>query len=223
MPSSRLLAAAVAAIALAPAAARAQAGGADTAAAPAVRQAFTAPDSAAVAARARRRFRLHFALGFVASILAHETGHIVASYAEGAHPTFGFDKGRPTIYSGIDAELDPHKQFVFSAAGLTVQSLLDEGILDVPHHRGSAFERGILAGGIGTVLFYITLGRNGRVSDVAYMARTSTLSKTQVSLIYGGVAALHAFRIHRDSHYAHFFAAPAPEGGLHVGMSIRDR
>ncbi|HEY7877925.1 MAG TPA: hypothetical protein VIC55_06860 [Gemmatimonadaceae bacterium] len=159
-------------------------------------------------------------LGFVTSILAHEAGHVIASFAVGAHPSFGVDEGRPTVYSGIDVNLHPQKQFIFSSAGLTVQSLLDEAILDVPHHRGSAFERGILAGGIGTVLFYITLGRNGSVSDVAYMARTSTLSKDQISLIYGGISALHAVRIHRNASYAHFFAAPSEHGGLQVGMQI---
>lgn len=169
---------------------------------------------------ARTVFREHLVLGFVSSILAHEAGHVIASFAVGGHPTFGFDKGRPTIYSGIDATLHPEKQFIFSSAGLTVQSLLDEGILDVPHHHGSAFERGLLAGGIGTVLFYITLGRNGRVSDVAYMAATSTLSKDQVSLIYGGIAALHTVRIHCNAAYAHFFTAPSDRGGLEVGLRI---
>ncbi|HEU4563091.1 MAG TPA: hypothetical protein VFS05_00525 [Gemmatimonadaceae bacterium] len=181
----------------------------------------SAVDSAVAARRsATRRFRTHFALGFITSILAHEAGHVIASYAVGGHPSFGFDKGRPTIYSGVDATLDPHKQFIFSSAGLTMQALLDEAILDVPHRRGAAFERGILAGGIATVIFYTTIGRNGSVSDVAFMARTSSLSKTDVSLIYGAIAALHAVRIHRDSHYAHFFAAPAPEGGLRIGMMV---
>jgi hypothetical protein len=169
----------------------------------------------------RKRFRVHLALGFVTSILAHETGHIVAAYAVGGHPTFGFDRGRPTIYSGIDADLEPRKQFIFSSAGLTVQTLLDEAILDVPHQKGGAFERGLLAGGIATVLFYITIGRNASVSDVAFMARTSSLSKTSVSFIYGGIAALHAFRIHRDRHYAHFFAAPTDQGTLKIGVTIR--
>ncbi|HEY7894053.1 MAG TPA: hypothetical protein VIC24_04065 [Gemmatimonadaceae bacterium] len=171
-------------------------------------------------ARDRRSFRTHFVFGFVTSILAHEAGHVVASLAVGAHPSFGFNEFRPTIYSGIDASLHPTKQFIFSSAGLTVQSLLDESILDVPHRGGSAFERGILAGGIGTVLFYITLGRNGSVSDVAYMAQTSKLSKDQVSLIYGGIAALHAVRIHGMAKYAHFFTAPSDRGGMKVGMRI---
>ena len=57
----------------------------------------------------------------------------------------------------------------FSAAGLTVQNLLDEVILDVPHNRGSAFERGLLGGGIGTTLFYLTIGRTGTVSDVEFI------------------------------------------------------
>jgi hypothetical protein len=174
------------------------------------------------AGRARSsHFKTRFALGIVTSILAHEAGHVVAAYAVGGRPSFGFDKGRPTVYSGIDVDREPRKQFIFSSAGLTVQMLLDEAILDIPHHRGGAFERGLLAGGIGTVLFYTTLGRNARVSDVTFMARTSSLSKTEVSLIYGAIAALHVVRIHRDHAYAHFFAAPAEEGGLKVGVVVR--
>src|SRR5690348_12022579 len=73
----------------------------------------------------QHHYKLRFALGFVSSLRAHESGHIIASYAVGGHPSFGFDRGRPTIYSGIDASIDPHKQFIFSSAGLTVQTLLD--------------------------------------------------------------------------------------------------
>ena len=80
-------------------------------------------------------------LGVATSILLHEAGHIGTAVASGAHPTFGFDKARPTVYSGIDLHRHPRQQFWFSAAGLTVQSLLDEAILDIPHARGSAFER----------------------------------------------------------------------------------
>jgi hypothetical protein len=163
---------------------------------------------------------LRFVGGAVTSILAHEAGHVVAAYAVGGHPSFGFNKGRPTIYSGIDATLEPRKQFIFSSAGLTVQSLLDEGILDIPHHKGGSFERGLLAGGIGTALFYITIGRNASVSDVNFMARTSSLSKTQVSLIWGGIAVMHMVRIHLDHNYAHFFAAPDGDGRLRVGVNI---
>jgi hypothetical protein len=162
---------------------------------------------------------LRFALGFGASILAHESAHILTSLAVGAHPYIAFSKGRPTVYSGIDGDKDPHKQFLFSAAGLTTQALINEGILDIPHSRGGAIERGILAGGIGTTLFYITLGRNGAVSDISVMARTSSLSKTQLSLIFGGVSAIHAWRITRDPRYDHFFVAPAANG-LAVGLSF---
>jgi hypothetical protein len=134
------------------------------------------------------------------------------SYAVGGHPHFGLDHGRPTVFSGIDSRLHPHKQFLFSAAGLTTQALLDEAILDIPHSRGGTIERGILAGGIGTTLFYITIGRNASVSDISFMARTSSLSKTQLSLIFGGLSAIHALRISRDSSYAHFFVQPAGNG-----------
>ncbi|HMA02080.1 MAG: hypothetical protein ACM34L_16680 [Gemmatimonas sp.] len=171
----------------------------------------------------QRHYKLRFALGFVSSILAHESGHIVASYAVGGHPSFGFNRWRPTIYSGINSQLEPHKQFIFSSAGLTVQTLLDETLLDVPHEKGGIagpFERGLLAGGLGTVLFYITLGRNGAVSDVSFMSRTSSLSKNQISLIFGGIGLLHAIRIHYKDRYANFFGVPDDTGRFRIGMSI---
>ena len=160
----------------------------------------------------------NFAFGVGASILAHESAHFLASIAMGAHPYVAFDKGRPTVFSGIDSERHPHKQFVFSASGLTTQALIDELILDISHERGSALERGILAGGIGTTLFYITIGRNGSVSDISFMAQTSSLSKTQISLIFGGLSALHAWRISRDPRYEHFFVRPTTDG-VAVGFS----
>ena len=194
-------------------------------AAPPLHAQFAPPDtlSHAPAPTPQPHYRLRFALGFVSSILAHESGHIIASYAVGGHPSFGFDHGRPTVYSGIDSRLNPHKQFIFSSAGLTVQTLLDETLLDVPHAKGSIagpFERGLLAGGLGTVLFYITLGRNGSVSDVSFMSRTSSLSKAQISLIYGSIAAMHAVRIHFKDRYAHFFSVPDDTGHLRIGMAI---
>ena len=159
-----------------------------------------------------------FALGFGASILAHEAAHILTSLALGAHPYIALDKGRPTVFSGIDSQKEPHKQFLFSAAGLTTQALIDEAILDTPHTRGGAIERGALAGGIGTTLFYITLGRNASVSDISMMARTSSLSKTRLSLIFGGFSAIHAWRISRDQKYSHFFFRPTGNGA-EVGLS----
>lgn len=160
-----------------------------------------------------------FGLGFAGSVLAHESAHILASFALGAHPHIGLDKGRPTIFSGIDSQKDPRKQFVFSAAGLTMQDLINEGILDIPHSKGSPLERGILAGGIGTTLFYITLGRNGAVSDVAFMSRTSSLSRNQVSLIFGGISAFQAWRVSRDPRYNHFFIRPV-NNGFALGLTF---
>jgi hypothetical protein len=160
-----------------------------------------------------------FAFGFAGSIVAHEAAHVLMSYAVGAHPYIGLDHGRPTVFSGIDSRLHPRKQFLFSAAGLTAQALLNEAILDIPHPRGTAIERGILAGGIGTTLFYITLGRNASVSDISFMARTSSLSKTQISLIFGGVSAIHAWRVSRDPRYNHFFVRPTGDGAV-AGFSF---
>lgn len=163
--------------------------------------------------------------GFL-SLAAHESGHILASYAVGAHPSFGFNKGRPTIYSGIDATTNPQKQFIFSSMGLTVQTLLDEAIIDIPHAHSSTFERGILFGGLATTAFYITIGRNGSVSDVEYMARTSSLSKWGVSAIYGGIAATQVIRMSFMGRYVNFFAAPegpnprAKYGVFDIGLRL---
>lgn len=169
----------------------------------------------------------NFAAGAITSILAHEAAHVGAAYAVGGHPSFGFDRGRPTVYSGIDAVRERQKQFVFSSAGLDVQAVLDELVLDVPHRRGSAFERGILAGGIGTAYFYATIGRNASVSDITFIARTSSLSKTEASAIYAGLATVHLLRIRHDASYDRFwgdlFAEPAPAGGLNVGMALHPR
>ena len=172
-------------------------------------QQVSPPDQAAQDSYWRR-----FALGFGASILAHESAHILSALVMGFHPHIAFDKGRPTVYSGIDSDKQPDKQFIFSAAGLTTQALINEAILDIPHSRGGAIERGILAGGIGTTLFYITIGRNGSVSDISVMARTGSLSKTQLSLIFGGFSAIHAWRITRHPEYEHFFVAPTGNGAV---------
>ena len=160
--------------------------------------------------------------GFLSSLLAHEGAHVVTALVVGGRPTVGLDRGRPTVFSGIDVAREPHKQFLFSSMGLNVQAALDEAILDVPHERGGAFERGLLAGGIGTALFYITIGRTASVSDVEFMARTSSLSKTDISLIYGGIAAMHTIRVARNGHYPNFFVRPATvgAGGMQVGIRI---
>jgi hypothetical protein len=170
----------------------------------------------------RHHYWRRMAAGFAASLLAHESAHVVTAVAVGGRPSVGFDKGRPTVYSGLDATKQRRQQFLFSSMGLNVQALLDEAILDVPHRGGGAFERGVLAGGIATALFYVTIGRTASVSDVDFMARTSSLSKGDITLIYGGVAVMHAARIHYDGRYANFFLRPAPAGapGLRVGVNL---
>jgi len=166
-----------------------------------------------------------FVAGAATSLLLHEAAHVGTSLALGATPTFGFDRGRPTVYSGIDPLAEPRKQFLFSSMGLDVQALLDEIILDLPHDRGAPFERGVLAAGIGTALFYVTIGRTASVSDVDLMSRTSSLTKTDLTAIYGGVALMHMLRIRHDGRYAHFFVRPAPRGeaGLQVGVRMKAR
>jgi hypothetical protein len=219
-----LVAVALAALIASPGTLRAQEPAAGTPAATADKLALDSTRVDTVPERGRpRHYWKKFAAGFASSILAHEGAHVVTAFAVGGHPSVGFNKGRPTVYSGISARLQPHKQFLFSSMGLNVQAALDEGILDVPHNRGAPFERGVLAGGIATALFYVTIGRTAAVSDVDFMARTSSLSKTDITIIYGGVAALHAFRIHRDERYADFFVRPDVSAGkgLKVGVNIQ--
>jgi len=196
---------------VAPATAKAQ--GAETAADSSIRS--NAPTR-------ERHYWSRFAAGAASSLLLHEAGHVGTALMLGARPSFGFDRGRPTVFSGISARNDPRKQFLFSSMGLNLQALLDEAILDAPHQRGSAFERGVLAAGVGTALFYVTIGRSASVSDIEFMSRTSSLSKADLTFIYGGVALLHAARIHRDGRYADFFLRPAPAGqeGLRLGVRV---
>jgi hypothetical protein len=169
-------------------------------------------------AASRHHYWRRMAAGFATSLLAHEAAHVVTAVAVGGRPTIGLSKGRPTVYSGLDAVTQKRQQFLFSSMGLNVQALLD-----VPHEGGGPFERGVLAGGIATALFYVTIGRTASVSDVDFMARTSSLSKGDITLIYGGVALMHAVRIHYDGRYANFFVRPAPVGqsGLRVGVHVR--
>jgi hypothetical protein len=161
-----------------------------------------------------------FVLGVSTSLLLHEAAHVLTSVAVGGRPSFGFDTGRPTIYSGLNSHIEPHKQFLFSISGLTVQNVLDEAILDIPHRRGAAFERGILGGGLGTTIFYLTIGRQGTVSDIDFIARTHGMSKAQATALFGGITAVHIFRMSRDPHYANFFARPRSDGGMDVGVNL---
>ena len=87
----------------------------------------TDADSASAARPARHYWR-DFAAGFAASLIAHEGAHIVTSYAVGSHPSFGFDKGRPTVYSNINVDRDPRKQ----AARFVREGLIRAGALPDP-------------------------------------------------------------------------------------------
>ena len=168
---------------------------------------------------------LTFVGGVITSIASHESAHVLASIAMGGTPSFGFDRSRPVIYSGINPTTDPHRQFVFSASGMSTQLLLNEVLLDWPHSHGGragAFERGLLAGGVGTVVFYFTIGRNASVSDVDQMARYSGLDKWSLTAIFGGVAATDVIRIMLNDRYGpHFFALPGPDRTVQVGANLR--
>ena len=134
-----------------------------------------------------------FAAGFLTSLAAHESAHVLTSLAMGGRPSFGFNQFRPVIHSGIDTMLHADRQFAFSAAGMTMQLILDEIVLDAPHddHAAPEFEKGILASGIGTVVFYFTIGRNASVSDVQQMTQNSGISKWTLTAMFMWLAPSH--------------------------------
>lgn len=155
-----------------------------------------------------------FIAGFFTSLAAHEAAHVTSSLVMGYTPGLGFDAGRPVIHSGIDEARHHTAQFIFSASGMTTQLVLNEVLLDWPHHGqpASAFTKGMLASGVGTVLFYFTIGRSSNISDVQLMADNSSLSKWELAAIFGGVAATDVVRVLINPRYAHFFAAPTSNG-----------
>jgi hypothetical protein len=163
-----------------------------------------------------------FTAGVLASLAVHESAHVLTSLAMGGHPSFGFNQARPVIHSGINVALHPDRQFAFSAAGMTTQLILDEVILDGPHDDNPAgeFEKGVLASGMGTVLFYFTVGRNASVSDVQQMSQTTGISKWTLTAMFGSVATLDFVRVLTRQRYAHFFAAPEAGGRVAAGMAV---
>lgn len=165
---------------------------------------------------------VRFGAGFLTSLAAHEGAHVLTSLAMGGRPSFGFNAARPVIHSGIDTVAHPDRQFAFSAAGMTMQLVLNEIILDAPRGDGPAgeFEKGMLVSGIGTVVFYFTIGRNASVSDVQQMTENSGLSKGTLTAMFGSVAALDAVRIITRQRYAHFFAVPQSDGRVAAGVGL---
>ena len=65
--------------------------------------------------------------------------------------------------------------------------------------------------------------RARRLAPLAALVVAGCLaSKTDIALIYGGVAAMHTFRISRDERYANFFVRPngIGERGMRVGVRL---
>ena len=131
------------------------------------------------------------------------------------------DSGRPVIRSGIDPNADPAGPFAFSAAGMGTQLPINEVVFLLPHRapRASAFEYGLMAGGIGTVAFYLSVGRSSEVGDVQQMVQHSGLSTWGVTAIFGGVALAEIVRLALSKRYLNFFATPTPQNELAFGVS----
>jgi len=46
------------------------------------------------------------------------------------------------------------------------------------------------------------------------------MTKTQSTLLFGSISAMHIVRMSRDPHYANFFARPRPDGRMDVGLEL---
>ena len=221
---SPLVAIALAAL-IAPAAAlRAQEPAASTPAGTPLALDSTRADSARRSRAGPRHYWKKFAAGFASSILAHEGAHVVTAYAVGGHPTIGIQQGTPDRLLGdLRSSCSRTSSSSSRAWASTSRRRWTRGSSTCRTVAAPRSSAGVLAGGIATALFYVTIGRTASVSDVDFMARTSSLSKTDITIIYGGVAALHALRIHRDERYADFFVRPDTSAGkgLRVGVDIQ--
>jgi hypothetical protein len=162
-----------------------------------------------------------FGAGLFTSVAAHELAHVVSAIALGGSPSLRLDSHRPVIESGLDGAAHPARAFTFSAAGMAAQLAASEVILDWPHDgsRAGSFERGFLAGGIATVAFYVTVGRNAKVGDMAQMERFSGLSPWTLTAIFGSVALSDAIRIVVKPRYGSLFLLPLPDRRLAVGVA----
>jgi hypothetical protein len=162
-----------------------------------------------------------FAAGLAVSVAAHEAAHVASALTLGGSPSLRFDGGRPVIESGLDGARHPSRAFTFSAAGMAVQLAASEAILDWPHdgRPAGSFARGFLVGGITTVAFYVTIGRNAKVGDMWQMQEFSSLSCWTLSAIFGGVALSDALRLAFEPRYGSVFMVPLPDGRLAVGLA----
>ena len=106
---------------------------------------------------------------------------------------------------------------------MTVQLAASEVVLHWPHdgQPAGSFARGFLVSGIATVAFYVTIGRNAKVGDMAQMEEFSSLSPWTLTAIFGGVAASDALRLALQPRYGSLFLPPPPAGRPAVGLAPR--
>ena len=138
-------------------------------------------------------------------------------------PSLASGAGRAGSESGLDGTGDPARACAFSAAGMTVQLAAGEVVLDWPHdgRPAGSFARGFLVSGIATVAFYVAIGGNAKVGDMAQMEEFSSVSPWTLTAIFGGVAASDALRLALQPRYGSLFLAPLPDGRLAVGLAHR--
>ena len=161
----------------------------------------------------RVRSTLFVLAGGVSGLVAHETGHIIAGLAFGAHPRArGLDYGPIPFFSIQHDEVSRREEFVISSAGFWVQHAGSEWLLTArPNlaHERAPFLKGVLAFNLAASVVYsaAAFGRFGPPErDTRAMA--ATLGKDGVPEPVIGVlilapAALDGYRYLRpDSRWA---------------------
>ena len=134
-----------------------------------------------------------FALGFAASLAAHEAGHFVVAKSKGYE--VGHD-GLSIIY--------PHAQFThpdqlqIASAGFQTQWLLDEVALQdrgASKRKPTNFGAGMVCAQLGTTLAYLTFLKNHPRGDIVGMSQATGLSNDRLALLLAVPGLLDAWRL----------------------------
>jgi hypothetical protein len=136
-----------------------------------------------------------FALGFVAGIVAHETGHYLVAKSKGYDVSH---EGLSIVYPG--AEFTRSDQLRVASAGFQAQWLLTELVLrdgsgkELKGPPGN-FGAGVVCAHLGITLAYLTVLKNHRLGDIAGMAEATGRSNNQLALALAVPGALDAWRL----------------------------
>lgn len=165
---------------------------------------------------------LRFLAGAATGLLAHETGHVLAGAALGAHPGLkGIETGGIPFFAVThDGDLPPREEWTISSAGLHVDHGLGEWIL-TRHPRlreeRAPIAKGVLAFQAGTSLLYAgaAFARAGPPErDTRGMALSLGVAEPWVGAMLLVPAALDGYRYYRPQARWARWASRAAKVGL---------